>query len=165
MLPGISFLELLGYEEEEVERWRHWFQKQTQKVLEVPIGEGETATVRGLLVHIFNVEQRYADRLLGLPPTPYESLRTSSLEQIFEIGAAAREKLRRFLARATEEEFARVVTFETRSAGTPSASKRKIAAHAILHGVRHWAQIATALRQRGYRQDWQHDFLGTTVMR
>ncbi len=164
MLVGIGFRELLHYEEEEVERWHRWFQRQPPTALEVPIGEGETAAVRGLLVHIFNVEQRYADRLLGFSPTPYESLRTDSLDDVFAIGTKAREKLRGFLTRATDEEFCQVLTFDTRKAGTFSASKRKILGHAILHGVRHWAQIATALRQHGYRQDWAHDFLGTTAL-
>ncbi len=164
MFDGMRFAELLNYEEEEAERWRRWFEEQAPEVLDVPIGEGETATVRGLLVHVFSVEQRYADRLLALQPTPYESLRTGSLAEIFEIGATARQKLRQFLARATDEELSQVLTFETRKVGTFSASKRKIVAHAILHGVRHWAQIATALRQRGYKQDWQHDFLVSTAM-
>ncbi len=165
MQKGVSFAELLHYEEEEVERWGRWFEQQPPAALEVPIGEGETPTVRGLLVHIFNVEQRYADRLLGIPPTPYESLRTGSLAEIFEIGVMAGDKMRKFLRQATEQDLAQVMKFGTRSvAGTFSASKRKIAAHAILHGVRHWAQIAIALRQHGYRQDWKHDFLGTTAM-
>ncbi len=54
-----------------------------------------------------------------------------------------------------------MLTFETRTAGTLSSSKRKIVAHVLLHGVRHWAQIATLLRQKGYRQDWLHDFIVT----
>lgn len=164
MVDGIEFAELLRYEEEEVERWRRWFEKRPPEVLDVSIGEGETTTIRGLLVHIFGVELRYADRLLALQPTSYESLRTNSLDEIFQIGAVARQKLREFLARATDEEFTQILTFETRKAGTFSASKRKIVAHAIFHGIRHWAQVATALRQQGHRQDWQHDFLVTRAM-
>jgi uncharacterized damage-inducible protein DinB len=37
--------------------------------------------------------------------------------------------------------------------------------HALLHGVRHWAQLSTYLRQKGYKQDWQHDFIFSGVMR
>jgi uncharacterized damage-inducible protein DinB len=31
--------------------------------------------------------------------------------------------------------------------------------HVFLHGIRHWGQIATALRQAGHRQPWEHDWL------
>jgi uncharacterized damage-inducible protein DinB len=37
-------------------------------------------------------------------------------------------------------------------------------AHAMLHGVRHWAQLATALREAGHGTDWGHDFLFSDVM-
>jgi uncharacterized damage-inducible protein DinB len=37
-------------------------------------------------------------------------------------------------------------------------------AHAMLHGVRHWAQLATALREKGHGTDWGHDFLFSDVM-
>jgi hypothetical protein len=32
-------------------------------------------------------------------------------------------------------------------------------------GVRHWAQLSTHLRQKGYKQDWMHDFIVTGVIR
>ena len=34
----------------------------------------------------------------------------------------------------------------------------------MLHGIRHWAQIATALRKAGYKQDWPHDFIFTEAV-
>jgi hypothetical protein len=37
-------------------------------------------------------------------------------------------------------------------------------AHALFHSMRHWAQLATTLRQNGLKQDWQHDFIFTKVM-
>jgi len=33
-----------------------------------------------------------------------------------------------------------------------------------VHGVRHWAQIATVLRQNDYPQDWPHDVIFTDAM-
>jgi hypothetical protein len=32
-------------------------------------------------------------------------------------------------------------------------------------GVRHYAQLATHLRQKGYKQDWMHDFIASGVIR
>ena len=28
-------------------------------------------------------------------------------------------------------------------------------------GVRHWTQLSTHLRQKGYKQDWMHDFIAS----
>ncbi len=69
-----------------------------------------------------------------------------------------------YLAKATDEDLATVIEFPTRTAGIIRASKRKIFAHAMLHGVRHWAQLATALREAGYPTNWGKDFLYSPVM-
>jgi uncharacterized damage-inducible protein DinB len=37
--------------------------------------------------------------------------------------------------------------------------------HALLHGVRHRAKLSTHLRQKGYKQDWMHDFIASGVIR
>jgi uncharacterized damage-inducible protein DinB len=44
-----------------------------------------------------------------------------------------------------------------------SATPRKIVSHALLHEVRHWAQVATLLRLNGMTDDF-HDFLFSPVM-
>ena len=72
--------------------------------------------------------------------------------------------LRKFVRQADDSEWAKVLTFPTRSAGALSASKRKIFVHALLHGMRHWAQLATFLRQQGHKQPWQHDFIFSDVV-
>jgi hypothetical protein len=33
-----------------------------------------------------------------------------------------------------------------------------------LRGIRHWAQLSTHLRQKGYKQDWMHDFIAPGVI-
>jgi uncharacterized damage-inducible protein DinB len=35
----------------------------------------------------------------------------------------------------------------------------------MIHGIRHWAQIATVLRQRGYPTQWFHDILLSDALR
>ncbi len=159
MPHSLSFDLLLGYTDAETRRWQEWFRASPPEALDVPIGEGRTATVGGPIVHIAAVELRYAERLLGEPVTPYEALPTDSIDAIFDAVWTAREKLRRYLASATEADFARVLTFETVTMGTLSASAHRIIGHVLIHGVRHWAQIATPLRQHGYRRSWPHDFL------
>ncbi|HEX2204712.1 MAG TPA: DinB family protein [Longimicrobium sp.] len=159
MHDALTFTELMGYTGGETERWHAWFREQDPAVLDVPIGEGSRATVRGLLVHTFAVERRYADRLLGDPVTPYEGLPDRTVDEIFGIFHEGRAKLKRFVETAKPEDWERRMTFQTITAGELSGSARKVVAHAFLHGIRHWAQIATALRQAGHPQPWMHDIL------
>lgn len=155
----ITFAELLAYTDEETARWHEWLRARHPAVLEVRVGEGSRATVRELIHHIFAVERRYADRLRGELPVAYDAIPMHPLDTLFDVHRESRALLRAFVARATPDDWARVLTFETLTAGTQCASARKIAAHALLHGIRHWAQIATALRAHGHPQPWGHDLL------
>ncbi len=163
METGITFQELMHYTEAETRRWHGFFQ-QHPRSLDLEVGIAGAKDIRGLIVHIFAVELRYAERLLGATPTPYDRFPTGSLDEIFSIGDTARQKIRQYLAQATGADLRTVLTFETRTAGTLSSSKRKIVAHVHLHGTRHWAQIATALRQHGDKRDWPHDFIFTDAL-
>ena len=156
---ALTFDELLAYTDEETGRWHAWLREQDPAVLEVRVGEGSRATVRELIHHIFAVERRYADRLHGELPVAYGDIPMEPLDTLFEVHRESRELLVRFIRGATPDDWARVLTFETMSAGTLTASARKIVAHALLHGIRHWAQIATALRAHGHPQRWHHDLL------
>lgn len=161
-LDGISFATLLAYRDGEAARWRDWLDRHPA-ALGVAVGEGRTATVRGLVVHIFAVELRYAERLLGRRVTTYEELEPADTEEVFAIGARARLLIDEFLARADDREMREVLEFPTLTAGVVRATKYKIAANLVNHGVRHWAQIATALRQHGFGDQWAHDFLLSDV--
>lgn len=121
------------------------------------------ATVGGVVAHIFVVELRYAQRLLDQEVTPWEQFPQTSVEDVFELGDHARSQLVQFLTSAPESELDRVLTFQTLTAGTITASKYKIASNVFLHGIRHWAQIATVLRQNGFADQWAHDMLLTSV--
>ena len=155
---GVSFATLLAYRDGETARWRDWLERHPA-ALDVPIGAGRTATVRGLVVHIFAVELRYAERLLGRRVTAYEELEPADTDAVFAIGARARELIDDFLARADDREMREVLEFQTLTAGPVRATKYKITANLVNHGVRHWAQIATVLRQHGFGDQWAHDFL------
>ncbi len=155
----LTFRELLDYTRGEAEHWHRWLASQPAAVLDLPAGTGRTATVRGLIHHIIVVERRYVDRLRGEPVTAYEDLPQDSLDTLFTAFAEARARLDAWLASASEADLARRLEFQTISAGTLQASARKIVAHLLLHGVRHWAQLATVLRQHGHSTDWMHDIL------
>jgi uncharacterized damage-inducible protein DinB len=161
----LSFSEMLEANERETGKWQSWFERQPAELLDLPLGIAIAKDVREFLLHIFAVELRYAERLTGSPVTEYESIRTASVRELFAVGEKARGLYRRYLSGATDADLASVQEFPTRSAGVLRASKRKMFAHAMLHGVRHWAQLATALREKGHGTDWGHDFLFSDVMR
>jgi len=161
---ALSFRELLDYTAGETERWQQWLAKQPEAVLEVPVGEGGTATVRGLLQHIFAVERRYADRLEGQPVSNPQVIDATNLESLFAGGRDSRQRIESYLARVSDDDLTRRLEFQIATGATVSASARKVIAHTLLHGVRHWAQLATALRQQGYRTDWQHDLLASPAL-
>ena len=163
-LATISFADLLSADEAETQKWRVWFDAQPAAVLDVPLSIALAKNVREFLLHIFAVELRYAERLKGLPITEYETLPTGSVAELFGVGERARAMYRDYLATATDEDLAGVMEFPTRTAGVIRSSTRKMFVHSMLHGVRHWAQLATALREAGYPTNWGKDFLYSPVM-
>ena len=163
-LAQISFAELLAANEAHTQKWRVWFDEQPAAVLDVLLSIALAKNVREFLLHIFAVELRYAERLKGLPITAYEALPMGSVAELFGTDDRARAMLRDYVVNVTDEDLARVIEFPTRTAGVVRASKRKIVVHALLHSVRHWAQLATALREAGYPTNWGKDFLYSEVM-
>jgi uncharacterized damage-inducible protein DinB len=163
-MRGLSFGELLDYSSEETNHWRDWF-RGNPAALELTCDIAGTKTVREVVLHIVIVQARYAERLLNLPVTEYDQLANKTAQELFALANKSVEDLRSFAVAANDADWEGTLTFPTRSAGTLTASRRKIFVHALLHGVRHWAQLATFLRQQGYQQDWQHDFIFSSVLK
>jgi uncharacterized damage-inducible protein DinB len=163
-MRGLSFGELLDYSSEETNHWRDWFRK-NPKALDLPSDIAGAKTVREVVLHIVAVQMRYAERLLNLPITEYEEVASSNAEKLFALAHKSAEDLRSFAVAANDADWDGTLTFPTRTAGTLTASRRKIFVHALLHGVRHWAQLATFLRQQGHKQDWPHDFIFSGVLK
>jgi len=157
--PALTIRELLDYTAAETRHWHRWLAAQSPGVLDLPVGTGRTATVRGLIHHTLVVERRYTDRLRGEPVTTYESVPNDTLGALFATFEDTRARLDEWLASASDADLAQRLEFQTLSAGTLTGSARKVLVHLLLHGVRHWAQLATALRQQGHATDWSHDIL------
>lgn len=162
-MQGLSFGELLDYASEETRNWQRWFTK-NPAALDVPCDIAGTTKVHGLVLHIVIVQKRYAERLLNRPVTEYSALETKSAAELFALAEESAKDLRSFAVCAQDTDWDGTITFPTRTAGTLTASRRKIFVHALMHSIRHWAQLATFLRHEGYKQDWQHDFLFSSVM-
>ena len=161
---NVTFAELLTANEEDSAKWQRWFEEQPDSVLDVPLTIALAKDVREFLLHIFAVELRYAERLANKPVTEYQDLATTSVADLFAIGERARTLYREFVANATDDDLTSVLEFPTRTAGIIRSSKRKMYIHAMLHSVRHWAQLATALREAGHPSKWGKDFLYSSVM-
>jgi uncharacterized damage-inducible protein DinB len=145
MDAGIRFGELLQYEEQETKRWKEWFAAHPE-ALERRCDIASAGTVRGLLVHLFATELHFAHAVLDLPEADWGKLRGQGVDQLFEVAEEARGKLQEFVAKAQPEDWEEIK--ELRS-GKLKASKRKMVAQALLHGVHHRGQLATFLRQEG----------------
>jgi uncharacterized damage-inducible protein DinB len=155
---AISYRALLEFTSNENHRWREWFATHPE-AWELPFATGMMATIGGVVLHIFAIELRYAQRLFERGVTPPEGFTQRTVDEVFELGDNARALLVEFLTSAPESDLDRVLTFKTITAGIITANKHKIASNVFLHGMRHWAQIATALRQNGFTDQWGHDML------
>jgi uncharacterized damage-inducible protein DinB len=159
---ALSYKTLLELTSTEHHRWHDWFVEHPD-AWATPFAAGRMATIGGVVLHIFAVELRYTQRLSDREVTAWDDFRQTSIEDVFELGDNARGQLVLFLTTAPEKELDRVLTFQTLTAGTVSASKHKIASNIFLHDIRHWGQIATVLRQNGFADQWPHDFLLSSV--
>ena len=165
----IEFGELLQYERDEIARWEA-FVARVPSSLDVPFAPdanrgGRMATVRHVIVHIVGAECRYADRLEGVAVTPFEAIPSEPVAALFDAARSANARLGAWVACASDNDLARDIEFQTITAGTFTASARKIVAHTLLHGVRTWAQLATVLRASGMATDGRHDVLFSEAFR
>jgi uncharacterized damage-inducible protein DinB len=160
MDPGIPFTDLLAYNAEETSHWRRWFAKHPD-ALDLPCDVAGAGTVRKLVFHIFAAELSFANRVHGLPRADFEKLPVGTLDKLFAISEEAHRKFQEFLDKATTEDWTRVNPL---GFGTLQASPRKMLIQALLHGVHHRGQLATFLRQQGFKQDWTHDIILSNVM-
>ena len=155
---GISFEDLLVYDEEQTSQWRQLF---TKKPHLLKLEATPTSTVADLLFHIFTSEYRTAQRLIGEEMTKDTDFARRSVSDLFSIGDSGKLKLREYLSHASGQAINEPQTFPSHTLGQFQATPKKLIAHAIVHSVRHWAQIARVLRENGQRADFSHDLLFT----
>jgi uncharacterized damage-inducible protein DinB len=160
--PALSYKTLLELTSAEHHRWHEWFTEH-EEAWAASFASGRMATVGAVVQHIFGVELRYAQRLLEQRVTGWEELTQSTIDEVFELGEHARGLVVQFLESAPDAELDKVLTFQTLTAGTVTANKHKIASNIFLHDIRHWAQVATVLRQNGFEDQWPHDLLLSAV--
>lgn len=154
--PVLTADELIAWVEKTSTNWRTLIQAHPE-ILTLPCDIMDVTTAGGLLQHIVAVELRYAEQLSGLPPTDYSSIPLDSAEAIYATHARARKMLRELLA--SDLDWNGKFNFVTRSRGPARSSRKSVLFHALMHSIRHYAQLATLVRQSGIKPGWPMDYL------
>lgn len=160
----ISFDELLRYTMEDREKWRTFFTAHPQ-AMETPLQPGSRfSTVGKLIDHIFLVERRHLQRLRSEPLADRTGLTGNNAPPLFDYGASVRRELEQFVGELDEEVAGQMRVFEVREQQWPM-SARKLLFHILMHEIRHWAQIALAVRLAGLEPPGDHDLFFSRSLR
>ena len=159
MPAGIALEELLLWNEQSANYWKSHLDA-NPNLLELPCGIGGANTVQDLVRHIWGAELRWCERLAKTPETPREKIPAGPLAALFDVHLQAVAIFRNLLA-APESTWSDpyILTFDWVPPEERSVSRRKIAGHAMLHSQRHWAQLATLVRNAGFPSKFQGDIL------
>jgi uncharacterized damage-inducible protein DinB len=159
----LSAEKLVAWNDATAQHWRKFIASKPI-VLALPCDIRNGKTVADTLQHIVAVELRYAQRLAGLPESPYEEIPKNSIDSLMAAHDLAFFLVRNLLANSGYD-WSAELTFDTISAGRLRASRETILVHLTLHSIRHYAQLATLVRQQGYKTNWPMDYLVTASER
>ena len=154
--PALTAGEVFAWLEKTSTSWRKLLEAHPE-ILVMPCDVMGVTTAGGLLQHIVAVELRYAERLAGLPATDYSAIPYDSAEAIYQVHERAVSLYREQLESAVDWD--EKIELVTRSMGILRASRKTVLFHAQLHSIRHYAQLATLVRQHGVKPDWPMDYL------
>jgi uncharacterized damage-inducible protein DinB len=154
--PALTAEEMLAWNERTSINWRDLITAHPE-ILALPCDIMGVGTVGALLQHIVAVELRYAEQLNGLPPSDYAQIPFDSAEALYGTHQRAVALLQTLLASNLDWE--EKINYMTRSMGPARSSRKTILFHSLLHSVRHYAQLATLVRQHGIKPGWQMDYL------
>jgi uncharacterized damage-inducible protein DinB len=152
---SLSGTEMMAWVDATSEGWRQLLEEHPE-VLALPCDVAEVTTAGELLRHIVAVELRYAERLAELPVTDYAAIPFHSAEAIYTTHARAMELLRVQLN--SDVNWVEQIEFVTRRLGPARSSRKTVFFHALLHSIRHYAQLATLVRQHGVKPEWPMDY-------
>jgi len=156
MSVTIAIDQVLGYSDHEREKWQAWFAVDPAR-LAIPFQPGgRFPTVGALIDHIVLVERRHLSRLEGATPPESTGLTAVDLTGLFEFGGLVRADLRRYIEQLDDARASEPMTI-TLPSGTFTMTRRRLAMHIVLHEMRHWAQIAFAVRLAGHEPPGNHD--------
>ncbi|NYF81230.1 DinB family protein [Granulicella arctica] len=146
--PSLTGEDLLAWNNATAERWKSLLSANPM-LLQLPCDiYKKSSTVGQLLQHIVAAELRYAERLIDAPVTDYANIPYTTTDEIFATHTRAVSILNELLANASFD-WDHEIEFTTLTAGRRCATRRAVFHHALLHSIRHYAQLATLARQHG----------------
>jgi len=155
--PVLTAQDLLAWNEKTTAGWRQLLATHPE-LLTLPCDIAGTKTVAELLQHIVAVELRYAERLADLPVSDYTAIPFDSAESIYTTHDRAILIIQQVLI-LKEYDWDATLEFPTRSVGTLKSNRKTILFHAMLHSIRHYAQLSTLIRQHGCKVTLPGDYL------
>lgn len=160
----LAYAELLRYTNEERDKWRGWLVARGE-AMELPLQPGgRFPTVGKLIDHIFLTERRHLQRLTGDPLSSSTGLTGNNAIPLFDYGASVRRELDQFVATLDDGEADEPRSIVVREQPY-SMSPRKLLFHVLIHEIRHWAQIALAVRLAGLDPPGDHDLIFSRALR
>ena len=154
--PVLTTTELIAWLDTTSTRWQNLLNAHPE-LLSMPCDIMGVGTVAQLLQHIVAVELRYAERLADLPVSDYAAIPFDNVESLYATHDRALAILRQLLA--SNIDWSQSIEFATRAMGPARSTRKTILFHALFHSIRHYAQLATLVRQHGIKPDWSMDYL------
>lgn len=154
--PSLAAEDLIAWNDRTAGEWRKLLAEHPE-VLALPCDIAKTRTVGELLQHVVAVELRYAQQLAGLPISEYADIPYDTVESIYSTHDRATALFRQLLSDSLDWEAK--FDFVTRTLGRARSTRKAILFHSQLHSIRHYAQLATLVRQHGIQQKWRLDYL------
>ena len=162
MSAGVDLQNLIAYTDHERAKWKTWLAADPSR-LAIPFQSGARfPTVGSLITHVFWVEERHLARLEGTP-VPDSAVPDNDLTAMFDYGDRIRGNLLRFVTTSDDQRISEAITFRLRDGPPLTILRRKLAAHILLHEIRHFAQIAYAVRVAGHEPPGEHDYFFAPV--
>jgi uncharacterized damage-inducible protein DinB len=156
MTVSVELRELLDYSDHERGKWREWIAADARR-LDIPFQPGgRFPTIAALFDHVFLVERRHLSRLQGSTPPESTGVKAGDWKALFEYADLVRADFRRYITDVDQEEVRESMTVAVQS-GTWTMTRRRLATHMLLHELRHFAQIAYAVRNTGQEPPGEHD--------
>lgn len=156
-MTALTGAQLLAWLDDTSRRWADLL-SQHPEALSLPCDVRESQTVAQVLQHIVAVELRYAERLADQPATDYDRIPYDSVAPLRAVHSQAVELLLPLLEKP-DGFWDEPIVFQTRSLGAVQSRRRAVLVHLAMHSVRHYAQLATLVRQHGIKPDWFMDYL------
>jgi uncharacterized damage-inducible protein DinB len=158
MSVSIDFDNLIGYSDAERAKWEAWIIADPSRLDLAFQPGGRFPTVWSVLEHVFLVERRHLARLEGGVPPEATGIARDDWEALFDYADLVRADFRRYAADLDEETCSKRLTVTVASGGTSTISCRKLSLHIVLHEIRHFAQLAFAVRLAGHAPPGEHDY-------